>query len=693
MLTALEAVLDPAAERPCLRADAEIGARVTRWGERDAVVHAAGTPYLRLRGDEVDVVERLDGSVSVGALAADAMAGDGGASIDDVVGLVADLYAGGLLTRPPVDVYQALGERLQARQARRRRWWSALRSQSVSWGGADRFVDAVYRGGGRLLYTWPAVVVSAAVIVGGVAALAASSHGAHGSLVASVSGHSALVVFGFILVAMFCHEMAHALAVKRAGRRVINAGFRLYLGHPAFFVDSTDLVFATPQQRAYNAIAGPWMEATLAGAAAIGVWLAPHVALGAELRRFAAVAYLNVALNLIPFIELDGYWLLSDLLDVPQLRKRSLAIVRHELPARLRGRRSPLRPSERAMALFAVVGLLTSTVAVAFALRLWWPLATSLVAAAWRTGFFGRVGVVLVLAFAAGPLTEPLLALARAVARGAASLVDAARFRAESSWRIEAAGLLKTVPGLVDLDDDTLSDLAGRVTRRRVPAGTAVVRQGDAATSFFLIRRGRFDVTERDTAGEPRVLRRLGDGDSFGELALLDRRARTATVTAAVDSEVFEFDAGSFERVLAPSIAPRDLAPAIGPALEIRELALFRHLSLAEADLLATRAERVNAQPGEAIVTQGDAADAFYAVVAGQLEVARDGAAVATLRAGDHFGETGLLDEHVRTATVRAIAPAQLLRFDAETFRALIAHGFARYRTSTADRSVGGEFG
>jgi CRP/FNR family transcriptional regulator, cyclic AMP receptor protein len=63
-----------------------------------------------------------------------------------------------------------------------------------------------------------------------------------------------------------------------------------------------------------------------------------------------------------------------------------------------------------------------------------------------------------------------------------------------------------------------------------VPAGRRVVRQGADADAFFLIERGRASV-ERDD----RHVRDLGGGDFFGELALLNGGARTASVVAATD--------------------------------------------------------------------------------------------------------------------------------------------------------------
>ncbi|MGH2761728.1 MAG: peptidase domain-containing ABC transporter [Thermoleophilaceae bacterium] len=80
---------------------------------------------------------------------------------------------------------------------------------------------------------------------------------------------------------------------------------------------------------------------------------------------------------------------------------------------------------------------------------------------------------------------------------------------------------------------------------------------------------------------------------------------------------------------------------------------------------------------GEVIVQEGDEADAFYVIVSGTaraLKTKEDGAEVSlnVMRAGDAFGELGLLEETTRSATVRASGPMAALRLDRPVFKALV---------------------
>jgi small-conductance mechanosensitive channel/CRP-like cAMP-binding protein len=78
-------------------------------------------------------------------------------------------------------------------------------------------------------------------------------------------------------------------------------------------------------------------------------------------------------------------------------------------------------------------------------------------------------------------------------------------------------------------------------------AGEAIVRQGQAGTSLFVLVRGEASVTLTGTQGE---VARLRSGDVFGEMSLLTGEARTATVAAATDCDLVEIGAEGFRSVV-----------------------------------------------------------------------------------------------------------------------------------------------
>ena len=90
--------------------------------------------------------------------------------------------------------------------------------------------------------------------------------------------------------------------------------------------------------------------------------------------------------------------------------------------------------------------------------------------------------------------------------------------------------LLQSVPLFARLPRETIERLGRLAIERHFDAGADIISEGDAGVGFFLILSGSAEVRHK---GNPQPIRRLGPGDYFGELALLDGRPRSATVTAS----------------------------------------------------------------------------------------------------------------------------------------------------------------
>ena len=93
--------------------------------------------------------------------------------------------------------------------------------------------------------------------------------------------------------------------------------------------------------------------------------------------------------------------------------------------------------------------------------------------------------------------------------------------------------LLKRVPLFQGLDDKHVDTLSRTFSERTFPAGREMTTEGGAGIGFFVIEDGEAVVT---VGGDER--RTLRSGDYFGEVALIDEGARSATVTAKTDVKV-----------------------------------------------------------------------------------------------------------------------------------------------------------
>ena len=119
------------------------------------------------------------------------------------------------------------------------------------------------------------------------------------------------------------------------------------------------------------------------------------------------------------------------------------------------------------------------------------------------------------------------------------------RFDPASVTELQRVGLLATLPG------ETLRDLARRMEREYVPAGQAVVEEGDRGNRFYVVLEGLLSVTQ-DSFGERRLLR---PGDAFGEVALAMDIPRTASVRAVVPATVASCDRDAFDEFIRPLFA------------------------------------------------------------------------------------------------------------------------------------------
>ena len=109
---------------------------------------------------------------------------------------------------------------------------------------------------------------------------------------------------------------------------------------------------------------------------------------------------------------------------------------------------------------------------------------------------------------------------------------------------------LKTFPLMSRLSDEDLGLLAAVMTEKTFPAGTEILREGEEGDELYLLIRGTVDVLKTTPYGEKYVTATLMDSYhcSFGEMALIDRGRRSATVRARTDCRTLSLGRETFQR-------------------------------------------------------------------------------------------------------------------------------------------------
>jgi len=224
--------------------------------------------------------------------------------------------------------------------------------------------------------------------------------------------------------------------------------------------------------------------------------------------------------------------------------------------------------------------------------------------------------------------------------------------------------------------------------RLAVKKDTILIHQGDReADSFYIIEQGAFSVTvvekrksfsfgRKNTENfNKKCVGTLRRGQSFGELALLYRAPRAATVTALEDSSVWVLDRHAFKEVL------RKIAFSKNKDYSqyLNGLDLLNSLSAAEKRLLTTAFESVHFVKDNQIFSPGDASTCLYVLIDGKVEIVDEKSRRKVLEANygkktwKYVGQEALLSTRPRGCRVTVLsATARALTLDRNVFSMLL---------------------
>ncbi|CAB5117795.1 hypothetical protein D3OALGA1CA_3219 [Olavius algarvensis associated proteobacterium Delta 3] len=106
----------------------------------------------------------------------------------------------------------------------------------------------------------------------------------------------------------------------------------------------------------------------------------------------------------------------------------------------------------------------------------------------------------------------------------------------------EYIDFLKHVPLFSMMQDGDLKRIAGATTEKLYRRGTVIIREGDDDTRLFMILRGKVEIIKNLGTSEERHLRKIGPCHYFGEMALIDNMARSASVVALEETTLLSLE-------------------------------------------------------------------------------------------------------------------------------------------------------
>jgi putative peptide zinc metalloprotease protein len=369
---ALAAALDLAQSRPARAEGVVVRELRDRAGPYYVLKQPEAGAYVRLSPREYWVWQRLDGTTTLQELVVAYFLEHGTFAFALIRGLVHHLYHKRMLREQPQAVFADVAEALARRTLAHKLAWPAraLLTRELVIGGLDALVTRLHHAAGWLVFSPAAQIVYLLVSVAGLYLFTRMLGDARFSPLGASVPASAVALWAAAGALLIVHELGHALTTKHYGREVRRGGLRLYFGVPAAFVDTSDIWLEGRRARMAVTWAGPYTGFILGGLAALLLWLRPDLAAAPLLFQIAALGFAASIVNLNPLLNLDGYYLLSDALEIPNLRERSLSFLRHRLIRKV-ARRERFSREERIFVVFGTLAALWAAYVIYAAVVVW----------------------------------------------------------------------------------------------------------------------------------------------------------------------------------------------------------------------------------------------------------------------------------------------------------------------------------
>jgi putative peptide zinc metalloprotease protein len=175
-----------------------------------------------------------------------------------------------------------------------------------------------------------------------------------------------LPVLGLVAASMAFHELGHATACSYGDGRPGRIGFGIYLIFPAFYTDVTDAYRLTRTARVRTDLGGVYFNAV-----SLVIYTIALAGTGNEVFVPAILLiHFTMVQQLLPVVRLDGYYILADMVGVPDLYGRIQPILKGLLPGRHDPRAKQLRPAARRIITVWVL-LIVPLMVISLGLFLW----------------------------------------------------------------------------------------------------------------------------------------------------------------------------------------------------------------------------------------------------------------------------------------------------------------------------------
>ncbi|OQV20091.1 cAMP-dependent protein kinase regulatory subunit [Hypsibius exemplaris] len=222
------------------------------------------------------------------------------------------------------------------------------------------------------------------------------------------------------------------------------------------------------------------------------------------------------------------------------------------------------------------------------------------------------------------------------------------------------------------LEEDEKRDIFDAMFPVQYNKDDVIIKQGDDGDNFYVIESGEVDILVNG-----KHVNTIGDGGSFGELALIYGTPRAASIVARSDHvRLFGLDRDTYRKILmGNTMKKRKIYEEF-----LSRVPILKNLDKWELLTVADALETLPIFPnGSDVIKQGQKGDDFFLIIEGHAKVFQspDGkeneeVEVGKLGPADYFGEIALLFDKPRAATVRADGDLKCVKLDRQRFERLL---------------------
>ncbi len=256
-------------------------------------------------------------------------------SPDVVAAIISKLASDGFIEQ--VDIVQSVGNSKKSFFSRMATKLRAMLEFRYAFGDADKWLTKMYNKGIYLLFTRVGKIIFAGIAITGLVAFVTSTQDTIDTFTLMPHVWFLLIpILPATLLSTALHELGHAFATKYYGQEVHYMGVGWFWLGPVAFTDTSDMWLSTRWPRIVVNLAGVYTDCLVAGISGLLILLISNPYVQGFLWIFALYTYINAFRMLSPLQELDGYYVLMDVVDKPHLRQSAVIWLIRGFPKALR---------------------------------------------------------------------------------------------------------------------------------------------------------------------------------------------------------------------------------------------------------------------------------------------------------------------------------------------------------------------